>query len=127
MKLTLPALRPDQYPDLPEGFLLSLSSYLSQVQMALTGRLSVKENLAGFFKTVTLDEGSPTLAVKNELAGAPSAVLIAQAFDLTAAGRPPVSLGAPAWSTQGEQILIHSVSGMTTGHRYSVTLLVLGS
>jgi hypothetical protein len=118
-------LTPESCPDVPVELLRVVNDFTQQVSDLLSGGLAL-DNLDAF--TVTVEASALPVAVKNKLrAGrAPSAVLVASAQNLTAAGQPAVSLGSVGWVVAGDQLFVQSISGMTAGNSYRITLLVLG-
>jgi hypothetical protein len=62
----------------------------------------------------------------TKMSSTPVGVLIVDAQDLTEKGQPKVSLGSPAWGLSGDQLHVTAISGLTAGHKYRITFLVLG-
>lgn len=115
-----PTLTTQEYPAVPEGVLRAVND--------LSARLEALEAAKDSFTTsVTVEESALPVRVKNQLRGAPVGVLLVAAQDLTAKGQPPVALGSVGWSAAGGQVLISALAGITAGHSYRLTLLVLGS
>lgn len=125
--LTRTVLTKENCPGAPEELLRAFNDFTQQVVSAMSGGLS-QENMNSFTVTVELSPEALPFRLANKLRGAraPSAVLVARARDITAQGKPPVSIGAVGWGIAGDQILVNTLSGMTAGTSYSVTLLVQG-
>jgi len=133
-----------------------LNDLAKQVTNALTSRLTITENLTGFwwdgnvanYKDVDtvlkpfVETTNPTITIKGAIcirafpfeienntgSKKVSAVIVGQAFDITDVGLSPVPalLSGVAWTQTGNKVVISAINGMLTGRAYKVRLLVLG-
>lgn len=119
--MSVPVLTTQEYPTVPEGVL----RVVNDLARALGSKTGGPESS---IVTVTVDEAHTfPLRVKSGIRSTPAGVAVVGARDLTAKGQPPASVGSAAWSASGDTLLVTSVSGITPGHSYRLSLLVLGS
>jgi hypothetical protein len=152
--------REDDFPEVKEpwiGKLLpKLNDLAKQVTNALTSRLTITENLTGFWWEGNVanytnvdniikpfvETTNPTITIKgavcirafpfeienNTGSRRVNMVAVAQASDITDAKLSPVPalLSGVAWTQTGNKVVISAINGMLTGRAYKVRLLVLG-
>jgi hypothetical protein len=120
-----------------DRLLRPLNTFGKQVQDALNKGLTFGDNSLAFVKTITAVYPFPGVGaqgqvkMRNDLpSGKPLGVLTISAQDLGPSGAPtppaPVSAPNPAWSISGDQIYVTDVAGLTSGHKYQITFLVVG-
>ena len=103
----------------------ALNSALTGIVQALTRSLTFADNLKAFTKTLTVQNG--TTKIQNTLGIRPLGVLVMEANDTTNSTPAPVAAGPVAWAISSDQIAISAISGLTAGHTYKITFLVVGA
>lgn len=133
-------LRREDYSEVSEQWmdrlLRPLNTFGKQVQDALSRGLTFGENSRAFTKALTITY--PLVAppdpkatrIHNDLAALgskPIGVFLLSVLDVPATGpTSPVSAPNPAWSLSGDQVIIWDIAGLIAGHKYQITLLVIG-
>jgi hypothetical protein len=115
-----------------DGLLQPLNTFLRQAVDLLSGNLTVSENLAQAWLEVTVSDGVATPPVIPALKGrVPKGVTVEKVATLGTGGTPGVAPSGPVtvlWeptTLNGRPaIRITNVTGMATGGRYNITLLV---
>lgn len=116
-------------PSWVEGMISILNNFMETVYGALNRNLSFGENFRAEFKSIVITAGATadlnkftfTTALKLK----PSGVLPMSATEL--GGNYVVltnALSIPSWRWESGQIIIESISGLTSGEQYQVTVLV---
>lgn len=116
-------------PSWIEGLINVLNNFMETVYGALNRNLSFSENFRAEFKSFTLTAGVTadlnkfrfTTALKQK----PTGVIPMQVYEL--GGNYVVltaPLSIPSWRWESGQIIIESISGLTSTKQYSVTVLV---
>lgn len=152
--------REDDFPEVKEPWIAKLLPKLNdlakQVANALTSRLTITENLTGFWWEGNVanytnvdnilkpfvETTNPTITIKGAIciqafpfdienntgSARVNAIIVAQAYDITDIGRSPVPalLCGVAWTQAGTRITISAINGMLAGRAYKLRLLVLG-
>ena len=94
----------------------------------LNGGMSLAVNGSSFVATVVAS--TFPVPIRNRLNGGakPYGVQLVHAVDVTVASTPtPAAVsGCPGWKMAGGNVSITAVTGLTSGHRYELTFLVLG-
>lgn len=134
-------LKREDYSEVKDAWmdrlLRPLNSFGRQVQDALSNGLTFGQNSLAFVKTITAVYPFPGIGSQGQVkfhndlpSGKPIGVMTIAAHDLGPSGAPtaaaPVAAPNPAWSTSGDQIYVTDVSGLTSGHKYQLTFLVVG-
>lgn len=116
-------------PSWVEGLITILNNFMETVYGALNRNLSFSENFRAEFKSFTLTAGATadlnkfrfTTALKQK----PTGVIPLQVTEV--GGNYVVltsAISIPSWRWESGQIVIESISGMTSGQQYNITILV---
>jgi hypothetical protein len=116
-------------PDWFTRFLGDLNSFTEIIWNILNKNLTVGDNLdAQVFSTTILAGAAAVnnaLSFQSTLKHTPTTVLVAQVADQAAYSAPFSSAVFPTWTFSGSTVSITGISGLTSGHTYSITFIVL--
>jgi hypothetical protein len=115
-----------------EDFLSALNQANKLLESILNGGVLFSDNAQAKWKTLeVLANGSvplwPATRFAHGLSGAPKAVMLASALDITTPQRPvPASLSQPAWTApDATSVQVTDLVGLTASKRYRLTFLVI--
>ena len=129
----------EDYPEF-EALIRNLNRFATGVTSSLNKGTTFADNIASQEASLTFDTdgsgaiiipgGKPnlTLALKLPQGVKAKHVTITQAvaIDVNTRQETPVTVSGPAWATNGNDLLISGVGGITASKRYRVSLLVVG-
>ena len=129
----------EDYPEF-EALIRNLNRFATGVTSSLNRGTTFADNIASQEASLTFDTdgagaiiipgGKPNLTVSLKLPQGVKAkhVTITQAVsvDVNTRQETPVTVSGPAWATNGNDLLISGVGGITASKRYRVSLLVVG-
>lgn len=103
-----------------------LNTFMEAVYQALNKNITFSENIASFFVELTVKtDGSSTfeaMSFLNQIKTRPRAVLICQAYVKETFA--PVAAAAIAWNTDGTNVTVSEITGLSASTNYVVRLLV---
>lgn len=116
-------------PDWFTRFLGDVNSFTEIVWNILNKNLTPADNLDAQVYQTTILAGAAaednTLSFQSTLKHTPSVLVVGQATDQAAYSSPFTSAVFPTWSFSGSTISITGIAGLTSGHTYNITFLVL--
>lgn len=126
---SIKSLTIEDYPDEKTwiGKLIDpLNSFMSSVITNLNKGLTIGENVNGFIKTFDVTGGAFPVSIPNSLKSRPIAVIIGSIYNKQT---PAATIGTGItieWEFASSTLKIKNISGLTTGTKYTVTVIVLG-
>jgi len=123
-----PLFRIEDYPDSPEWFqkaMGNLNGFMEFLYSALNKNLDeININMSFYTFTATPSSDFP-LKISNKVKMAPKAVLLCQREEAGVGAHSKIT-GATTidWEFDGTNIVINSISGLTSDKKYSITILI---
>lgn len=114
---------PKTYKDLMNGLFDILNSFMEQVSQALTRRLTYSDNFDCVNATLTLTAPVTNLKIKNTQGGIMGGC---QILNVTPVNAQEILTSAPfaQFLNSGDgQLIVKTITGLTPGNTYNVTLL----
>lgn len=116
--------------DALDKLFLPLNAFIKAVRDGLNGTLSVADNLAEEFKTLTLavpSSGSAfPLTVKPDKVQSVVGLSLVGCLDTSTSPSVP-SLGVPSWLLNPDKsVQVTNIPGLTAGHSYRLTFRIMG-
>jgi hypothetical protein len=117
-------------PSWVEGLISILNNFMETVYGALNRNLTFSENFRAEYKTFTLTAGATanlnkfrfTTSLKLKPVGVLPLYVTELGGDYVVLTNP---YSIPSWRWESGQIVIESITGLTSGEQYSVTVLVI--
>ncbi len=121
----------DEYKQLAEKLAYSINPFAEDVVTALDGRLSISENLNQSYKEVTVQvdsSGIPiqTTLVKSEITGRVKGMNIEFIENQTNINVFPTAAPFITWTETSGIITIRHITGLQTGNKWKLRLLIKG-
>lgn len=120
------------YPSSPDWFtrfLGDLNNFTETIWSVLNKNITVGDNLDAQVFTFTILAGAAAINNTQTFTPAikhvPQAVVVGYCADSVAYGAALSTAVYVSWAWTGSQIQIQSITGLTSGHTYTVTLVVL--
>lgn len=111
-----------------EKLVQPINTFISSVIYALSGNLTLGENVRAvvFTSTFTNNSSSFPIRIRNTMGSKPTGTLILKADNLTNPATVPTALSITDWQiTNSNDVAINSISGLTANNKYQITFLVL--
>lgn len=133
MKLpTIQRFQKQNYPGSPDWFtrfLSDMNSFTEIMWNILNKNVTPADNMDAQIYLTTLLAGAAasnnTLSFQSTLKHTPQAVIIGSCVDQAAYASPLTSAVFPTWTFSGSTIAISGITGLTSGHTYGLTFVVL--
>lgn len=110
-------------------FISDLNTFTETIWNTLNNNITPSDNMDAQVYTTSILAGAAasnnTLAFQTTLKHTPQAVIIVNCVDKTAYSSAFTSAVFATWSFSGTTISITGITGLTNGHTYNVTFLVL--
>ena len=120
------------YPGSPDWFTRFMSDvnlFTETIWNILNKNVTVSDNIDAYIYTFSLLAGASasnnTATFTPTISHTPQAVFVGNCVDAAAYSSPLSSAVYCSWTYNGSQIQIQSITGLTSGHTYSITLVVL--
>lgn len=137
--MKLPPIRRLAVEDFPDqkqwiGRLLTpLNSILQSLSVGIQHNITFQDNIASQLITLTFTNNSSELGTANPqkflvtLQSKPTQIIVGQAQDVSNAPQSLAGAVFPTWAYQSSsnQVVISAFSGLVSGQRYQINLLVL--
>lgn len=101
-----------------------INAFMQSVHSALGKRLTFTDNMEATWKTFSLTAGSDFPYTFRHGLTTVKAVLLASVHESNKTSAPVAAYGLD-WELNGESVRLKSIQGLTSGTKYSITLLVL--
>ena len=133
MKLpTIQRFQKQNYPGSPDWFtrfISDLNSFSEIIWNILNKNLTPADNLDAQVYSTSILAGAAatnnTLSFQSTLKHSPQALLVGSVVDQAAYASPFSSAVFATWTFSGSTISITGITGLTSGHTYNVTFVVL--
>lgn len=133
MKLpTIQRFQKQNYPGSPDWFtrfISDLNSFTEIIWNILNKNLTPADNLDAQVYATAIRAGAAalnnTLSFQSTLKHTPQAVFVGYVADQAAYAAPFTSAVFVTWSFSGTTVSITGITGLTSGHTYNITLVVL--